>query len=425
MTKFVPIDLGPAAPPDKTSAPDGPASGRLGVKMFRVADDPITEAQTDIELAREFIANGELTPASVANSQKELYRFLTWCREEAKKTLSQLNVADLNAYKDFLRNPPPDWISKTKWPRNDARYRPFTGPLSDPSRRQAMIAVKGLMAFAEQTGYLRRNPGALVRNVRTPAASRITRYLTPEAIALAIDTVSNRLADSPAAERRRERDRFLLIAFAHTGARLNEIVGATMGAIYTEGGGRWWIDVLGKGSKPRRLPVPEEMLAAFERYRAAFGLPPQTARVDRTPLVLSSRSREVTRLSDEAASEALKGIFAEAASQAARDGHSDMAATLRHASAHWLRHSMLTNHANNGVQLKTLQDTAGHANIATTAAYLHKTDHERHDEIIASVAGKKRGKAEGSAAQSKPVSEDDGAQTNAPENKPDEAGGQD
>ena len=401
MTKFAPIDLGPARLDTDTDAPaaDAGPSGRLGVKLFRVADDPITEAQTDIEIAREFIANGELTPASIANSQKELFRFLTWCREEAKKTLSQLNVADLNAYKDFLRNPPPDWISKTKWPRNDPRYRPFTGQLSDPSRRQAMIAVKGLLAFAEQTGYLRRNPGALVRNVRTPVASRITRYLTPEAIALAIDTVSNRLADSPAAERRRERDRFLLIAFAHTGARLNEIVSANMGAIYTEGGGRWWIDVLGKGNKPRRLPVPDDMLAAFQRYREAYGLPPQTARVDRTPLVLSSRSREVTRLTDEAASEALKGIFTEAASRAASAGDSDMAATLRHASAHWLRHSMLTNHANNGVQLKTLQDTAGHANIATTAGYLHKTDNERHDEIIASVEARKRGEKSGQDEQ--------------------------
>ena len=50
---------------------------------------------------------------------------------------------------------------------------------------------------------------------------------------------------------------------------------------------------------------------------------------------------------------------------------------------------MLTNHANNGVQLKTLQDTAGHANIATTAACLYKTDHERHDEMIASVEKKR------------------------------------
>jgi integrase/recombinase XerD len=386
MTKFLPIDLTPPAP----GTDDGTPSGRLDVKMFRVADDPITEAQTDVEIAREFIANGELSAKSIANTEKELYRFLTWCREEAKKALAQLNVADLNAYKEFLRNPPPDWISTTKWPRSDPRYRPFTGPLSDPSRRQAMIAVKGLLAFAEQTGYLRRNPGALVRNVRAPLASRITRYLTPEAIALAVATVARRLPDSPAALRRRERDRFLLIAFAHTGARLNEIVGADMGAIYSEDG-RWWIDVLGKGNKPRRLPVPDDMLGAFRQYREAYGLPAHTVRADRMPLVLSSRSRTVRRLTDEAAAEALKGVFAEAAAAATQAGEADIAASLRHASVHWLRHSMLTNHANNGVQLKTLQDTAGHANIATTAAYLHKTDHERHDEIIASVE-KKRGK---------------------------------
>lgn len=384
MPNFTPIDLGPSAPEEITSSP----SGRMHVKMYRLADDAITEATTDIELAREFIAHGELSAKSIQNSQKELYRFLTWCREEAKKTLSQLNVADLNAYKEFLKNPPPEWVSRTKWPRNDPRYRPFTGPLSDPSRRQAMIAVKGLMGFAEQTGYLRRNPGALVRNVRAPSASRITRYLTQGAIALALETVSARPADTPAAFRRRARDRFLLIAFAHTGARLNEIVSASMGSIYTEGNGRWWLDVLGKGNKPRRLPVPPEMLEAFQSYRQAFELLPQSSRTDRTPLVLSSRSRELARITDEAAAEAIKGIFADAARAADARGDLDTAATLRQASAHWLRHSMLTNHANNGVQLKTLQDTAGHANIATTAAYLHKTDNERHDEIIRSANGK-------------------------------------
>jgi site-specific recombinase XerD len=317
-----------------------------------------------------------------------LFRFLSWCREEPGKTLGQLNVADLNAYKEFLKNPPPEWVSTTKWPRTDARYRPFTGPLSDASRRQAMIAVKGLLGFAEQTGYLRRNPAALVRNVRAPTASRITRYLTQGAIALALDTVARRPAGTPAAVKRRERDRFLLVAFAHTGARLNEIVGAAMGSIYTEGNGRWWLDVVGKGGKPRRLPVPQDMLDAFRAYRQAFDLLPQASRADRTPLVLSSRSRDLARITDEAAAEAIKAVFADAARVADGLGDADTAATLRQASAHWLRHSMLTNHANNGVQLKTLQDTAGHANIATTAAYLHKTDNERYDEIIASARGR-------------------------------------
>jgi site-specific recombinase XerD len=384
MPTFLPIDLDP--PPDEGA--ERAQATRAGRGLHGPVDEPVTGAASDVEIAREYIGHGELSAKSLANVQKELYRFLTWCREEARKSLHQLNVADLNAYKDFLRQPPPEWISTTKWPRKDPRYRPFSGPLSDPSRRQAMIAVKGLLAYAEQTGYLRRNPARLVKNVRAPHASRITRYLSPRAIALALGTVEARSADSEAAARQRERDRFLLVAFAQTGARLNEIVGAHMGAIYSEGDGRWWLDVMGKGAKPRRLPVPPAMLAAYRDYRRAYGLPEHTGRADRMPLVLSSRSKEFVRITDEAASEALKAVFQAAADQAASEGDGDSASALRQASTHWLRHSMLTNHANNGVQLKTLQDTAGHANIATTAAYLHKQDHERHDELVGSPTGK-------------------------------------
>ncbi|WP_202412785.1 tyrosine-type recombinase/integrase [Duganella lactea] len=384
--KFELIDLSPFA---AHSGGAGERRLRDNSALRSIAEDAITDARTDSEIAREFISHGELGPKSMANTQKELFRFLTWCREEAGKTLRQLNVADLNAYKEFIKSPPPDWVSATKWPRSDPRYRPFSGPLSDASRRQAMIAVKGLFAYATQTGYLRRDPAALVKHVKTVGASRITRYLTQDALALAIDTVSTREAPTPAAIRRRERDRFLLTAYIHTGARLNEIVSANMGAFYNEGNGRWWLDVMGKGDKPRRLPVPPDMLAAFRQYRAAFGLLPHTVRTDDTPLVLSSRGAALVRITDEAASDALKAIFAAAAITADGLGDADMAATLRQASAHWLRHSMLTNHANNGVQLKTLQETAGHASIATTAAYLHKTDNERHDEILASAGGGK------------------------------------
>jgi integrase/recombinase XerD len=376
-SKFMLIDLEPVA-----VAPDV-----SGMAVLAASGERLTAAQTDSELAREYIGHGELSPASRANSQKELFRFLTWCREEVRKSLRELTVADLNAYKEFLRAPPPEWVSDTNWPRTDPRYRPFTGPLSDASRRQAMIAVKGFMRYAEQTGYLDRNPGALIRNVRVASAARITRYLTQDAIRLALAAVSGRDAASPAALRRRERDRFLLLAYAHTGARLAELVGATMGAIYSEGNGRWWLDVLGKGNKARRLPVPPDMLDAYRSYRAAYGLPPQTSRADGTPLVLSSRGAGLLPVTDEAASDAVKAIFADAADAATLLGDLDSAAALRQASAHWLRHSMLTNHANNGVQLKTLQDTAGHASIVTTAAYLHKSDQERHDEIMASVNG--------------------------------------
>ena len=88
-------------------------------------------------------------------------------------------------------------------------------------------------------------------------------------------------------------------------------------------------------------------------------------------------------MSDEAASKALKNLFAAAVGLADAEGDAHSAAALRDASAHWLWHTMLTTHANNGVALKTLQHTAGHASMSTTATYLHKSDRERHDELMA------------------------------------------
>jgi hypothetical protein len=103
------------------------------------------------------------------------------------------------------------------------------------------------------------------------------------------------------------------LALETVSARLYEIVSASTGSIYTEGKGRWWLDVLGKGSKRRRLPVRPDLLEAYGAYHQAFELLPQASRADRTPPVLSSRPRELARVTDEAASGAIKAIFADAA----------------------------------------------------------------------------------------------------------------
>nr|WP_234030592.1 tyrosine-type recombinase/integrase [Undibacterium sp. 14-3-2] len=163
-----------------------------------------------------------------------------------------------------------------------------------------------------------------------------------------------------------------------------------MGALYEEEDGRWWLDVLGKGNKPRRLPVAPEMLNAYKTYRLAFGLSATTTKDDGIPLILNSRGKVLVGVTDVAAADSMKRLFAMAAGLADRDGDGDSAAALRNASAHWLRHTMLTKHANNEVALKTLQDNAGHANLSTTATYLHKSDIERHDELVTSIAVSQR-----------------------------------
>jgi integrase/recombinase XerD len=346
----------------------------------------LVTAQTDTVLARAFLHANALSPHSLKSTAKDLGRFLLWCQTQ-DKMLTQLRIEDLLAYRAFLSDPQPasHWISATKWPRADSRWRPFSGPLAPVSAAHAFRVAKALLEFATDTGYLPRNAGALVKNLKAPRPARVSRFLSDRAICHVQLTLAALPTATRSARQAQARGRFLFEAYLTTGARLSEITQATMGAIYAETDGRWWLDVLGKGSKPRRLPVSLPLLDTFRRYRAQYGLVPETTRDDPAPLILATRGTEQVGVTDEAVSNAIKRLFLAAAGSAHACGEADCATALRKASTHWLRHTMLTNQANNNVSLKALQDTAGHANIATTALYLHKSDQERHDEIMTSL----------------------------------------
>ncbi|PIL41869.1 hypothetical protein CR105_27430 [Massilia eurypsychrophila] len=66
----------------------------------------------------------------------------------------------------------------------------------------------------------------------------------------------------------------------------------------------------------------------------------------------------------EATANAITGLFARAADLAKLDDKLDAEGDLREASAHWLRHEMLTALVNHTGDLKIGQDHAGHENIA-------------------------------------------------------------
>jgi integrase/recombinase XerD len=395
MHNFELIDL------DRAPAP-APVAPR------RAAGQPLVAAETDTELARAFLLHGILAASTMKSTKTELSRFLWWCRDRQLR-LADLRIEDMAAYRDFLLDPQPrdKWISAsayppdderydpnrgTRWPRNDPRWRPFSGPLSTQSARQAFRVARALTAFAKNTGYLDREPGVLVKNFSVSRNARVERYLGPATIGY-VDAAIAALPRAPGPEARSAaRDHFLFVAFVTTGARLSEIAQASMGAVGRDQDGRWWLEVTGKGGKARRLPVCDEMLACYRTYREAFGLPPTTHRRDATPLVMSMRRRQPTAISSEATANAITGLFAKAADLAIADGNVDAEGDLREASAHWLRHEMLTSLVNHTGDLKLGQDHAGHENIATTGGYLHRADADRHDAVL-EVMNKSRGSA--------------------------------
>jgi integrase/recombinase XerD len=384
--------LDDSVPP--AAALEGPAALQDETKL--------TDARTDAALLREYLQEAGLAAPTLESYRRELGRFLVYCQLIIRKSLTELKVADLKGYAEFLRDPPSDWVSTVKHPRRlvgedgsvvpNPAWRPFSGPLSDPSRRLAVTVVKGFMAFAHKTGYLKRDPGALVKNVKTRRSARISRYLSPRAIELAFQAVASKalIATTEKSRWAAARDRALLSLFWHTGCRLSEITGASLKGLYLDDGGRWWLDVLGKGDKARSVPVPAELLHDLKVYLIIIGLGASLGKREDLPLIVSIRGKGKRSITDEAAAQALKRIFWEAADIAAATGETPTEEQLRQATPHFLRHGFLTFHANQGVPLKVLQQQAGHASIQTTGGYLHVEDGQRHDAITGSYRSKAR-----------------------------------
>ncbi len=178
------------------------------------------------------------------------------------------------------------------------------------------------------------------------------------------------------------RCRWLCTVLYLGGLRAAEVAGTAMGAFFcrrdAQGIERWWLEVIGKGSKPRLVPATDELVAERARYQRAHGLPPTPAGGSPPTSAAGHRPREPR-----------EGLVAR---RTAFDhqGSVGMAATrgpewaaqaevLTSASAHWLRHTAGSHMSDRQVDLRHVRDNFGHASIATTSIYLHTEDDARHE----------------------------------------------
>ncbi|AQV96182.1 integrase [Cupriavidus necator] len=92
--------------------------------------------------------------STFAAYRKEAERLLLWAALERHKGLSQLDLDDRRAYLAFLAQPEP----ASRWcgpraPRQQAAWRPLTGPLSPASQRHSMRVLAALFRWMHDNGY--------------------------------------------------------------------------------------------------------------------------------------------------------------------------------------------------------------------------------------------------------------------------------
>lgn len=381
--------LATVQPVESLAVPDS-LDGRDGTNRGAIESSQLS-ARNDLDAVRAWLSNYADTKTTFDNYRKEAERLLLWAVVQLGKPLSSLTHEDLLRFKGFLVDPQPAarWVSATggKFPRGDERWRPFNGPLSPASQRQALIILNAMFTWLVNAGYLRGNPMALLRQRAKRSAPRVTRYLSTslwDEVKVFVEQLPRETADERAYY---ARSRWLTTLFYLQGMRISEVAGGKMGdfsrRLGADGKDQWWLETLGKGNKERIVPASPELIQEMRLYRTGHGLAPLPTRSEETPLVIPFRGRNRC-LSRSAIHDAIKSIFGNAASWLRSKGaeFSDRADELERASAHWLRHTAGSHQADGGVDLRTIRDNLGHVSLNTTSLYLHTEDDARHRETV-------------------------------------------
>lgn len=245
--------------------------------------------------------------------RSEIERF----RRAVDKPLAWVTMADVQAYAEQLGQ----------------------GSLKAATQNRALTAVKSLLSFGQQTGYLPFNVGAAIK-LRPNRDTLAQRILAESEVARLIDSASE------------GRDRVLLKLLYVSGVRVSEVCGLKWcDAVPRQEGGQ--ITVFGKGGKTRTIllkPKPWQQLISIRGDAGA---------VD--PVFRSRKGGGALDPSQ------VRRIVYAAAKKAGLE---------QRVSPHWMRHAHASHALDRSAPIHLVQTTLGHASVSTTGRYLHARPNE-------------------------------------------------
>ena len=214
--------------------------------------------------------------------------------------------------------------------------------LSSESVYLEIAALRAFYRFAETEKLL---PANIAENLSLPrrwkrlpkalTAQEIEKLLTPER-----PETPQSLCDQAILE----------LAYA-SGLRLSELRGVRLEQLHLEAG---FINVIGKGTKERVVPVGSKAVAALERF-LSLG----------RPRLVTPRSPANVFLTRRGTPFAPVTLWLRIKQRSRRAGIG------RNVTPHMLRHSFATHLLEHGADLRVIQELLGHASIGTTEIYTH------------------------------------------------------
>lgn len=254
-----------------------------------------------------------------------------WLSLKVSSHTRRAYAADAGRFVEFVGKPL-GWVTLTD-------VQAFTtsleqGSLKPASQNRALTAVKSLLSFGQDTGYLPFNVGAAVK-LRPNRDSLAQRILEESEVAKLIDAAPE------------GRDRVLLKLLYVSGVRVSEVCGLKWcDAVLRAEGGQ--ITVFGKRGKTRTILLKPKSWAQLLSIRGEAGA------VD--PMFPSRKGRGHLDPSQ------VRRIVYAAAKKAGLE---------QKVSPHWMRHAHASHALDRSAPIHLVQATLGHASVSTTGRYLH------------------------------------------------------
>ena len=274
-----------------------------------------------------------LAANTVEAYRRDLRRYSSVLAGQGKARLGDITPSDVAEFLASLRE-------------GDAEHE----ALAVSSAARAVIAVRGLHAFAAAQGLAETDPA---RDVPPPTPPRrLPKAITVAEVERLLDAAGPG-PDDLSADPRLLRDRALLEFLYGTGARISEATGLDVDDLHLDRDPV--VRLAGKGGKHRVVPVGSYAVRSLRAYlvRARPALAAGSRRASVGPAVfLNARGGRLTR-------QGAWGVLHAAAERA----------RLPDVSPHTLRHSFATHMLDGGADIRVVQELLGHASVATTQVY--------------------------------------------------------
>jgi integrase len=345
-------------------------------------------ARNDAEAIGEFLSEFTRSNATFRSYSKELLRLHMWAVLKVGKPISSLTRDDYQNYIEFLKSPPASWCGK-RARLGSKEWRPFVGGLQENAIILAFSAIDSMLSWWVNAGYLTGNPLALISQRRKAAKTlrevKVTRFLDDVMWEAFMDEIESLPEKTDAQRYDKERALFLATMLVMLGPRAFEISRASMSDFKNDGYGWFWHTV-GKGAIAGKVAMPDDMVAGLRRWREFLGLSPYPLPNEKIPAIpprgpkgTHGRFDAGSSISPRRINQILKELLFEA-SKRIEEEYPDKADKMRRASAHWGRHTAITQKVNAGMDRNLVQLDARHANQRTTQGYIHEEDIRRSRE---------------------------------------------